>query len=280
MTHPTRAGHRDGRNGYDDLEPDLRLHAQSRVGDPGREERRDRLIREFLPLVHNLSRRYGVGTHSPEDVEQAGIVGLIKAIDRYDPESARGGPLAYLVPSVRGEMLRYLRDHTWAMRVPRDLKELSVRVRKATDVLTQQLGRAPRPTELAEEIGVPVGEVVDTLAALESYQAHSLDVPFAEDGPSLGDRLGVEDEALDVVEQRGTLRSLINELPERERTILLLRFYGEQTQTRIAEQVGVSQMHVSRLLSRTIEHLRSRMADEEPDGEPLVEDRPGLPEDA
>ncbi|MDN5914509.1 MAG: sigma-70 family RNA polymerase sigma factor [Pseudonocardia sp.] len=111
-------------------------------------------------------------------------------------------------------------------------------------------------------------------------QAHSLDVPLAEDGPSLGDRLAVEDDALDLVEQRGMLRQLINELPERERTILLMRFYGEQTQTCIAEQVGVSQMHVSRLLSRTIEHLRSRMDADDPDGGgSLLEDRLASAED-
>ncbi|MET0190221.1 MAG: SigB/SigF/SigG family RNA polymerase sigma factor [Pseudonocardia sediminis] len=261
----TPARRRDGRDGYDDLEPDLRRHAESTVGDPGREERRDRLIREFLPLVHNLSRRYATGGHSSEDLEQAGVVGLIKAIDRYDPDAATRGALAYLVPSVRGAMMRYLRDHTWAMRVPRDLKELSVRVRRATDVLTHRLGRAPRPSELAEETGVRVEEVVDTLAAMETYQAYSLDAPTAEGEPGIVERLGSEDTDLEVVEQRGTLRRLINELPERERTILLLRFYSEQTQTRIAEQVRVSQMHVSRLLSRTLEQLRTQMAAGEPD---------------
>ena len=259
MTSTENRSRRDGPRAYDDLEPELRRHAACRPGDPGREERREHLIREFLPLVRNLSRRYGAGAQSPEDVEQAGVVGLIKAIDRYDPESAPGGPLAYLVPSVRGAMLRHLRDHTWSMRVPRDLKELSVGVRRATGTLSQRLGRAPRPSEIAEELGVPVGDVVDTLGAIDSYRADSLDVPGVGGAPALGERLGDEDSALDVAEQRGDLRRLINELPERERTILLLRFYGDQTQSRIAEQVGMSQMHVSRLLGRTLERLRRQL---------------------
>lgn len=251
-------GRRDGPHAYDDLEPELRRYAASRPGDPDREARRTHLITEFLPLVRNLSRRYA-GAHAADDLEQAGVLGLIKAIDRYDPDSTTGGPLAYLVPSVRGEILRHLRDHTWSMRVPRALKELSVGVNRATVILTQRLGRAPRPSELAAELGVPVSEVVETLGALHSYRTASLDETDLEGGGAPADRLGTDDPALEVVDHRGDLRRLIAELPEREREILLLRFYGEHTQTQIAEKVGVSQMHVSRLLTRTLDRLRERL---------------------
>ncbi|TCK24648.1 SigB/SigF/SigG family RNA polymerase sigma factor [Pseudonocardia endophytica] len=253
---------RTGIHAYDDLEPELRRHVDADPGDRGYHDRRERLIREFLPLVRNLARRYS-GPHSAEDIEQVGTVGLIKAIDRYDPDSATGGALAYLVPSVRGEMLRHLRDHTWSLRVPRGLKDMSVSVNRATIALTQRLGRSPRPSELAEELGVDVSDVVETLGALESYRTESLDMPDQESGQPLAERVGDHDPALDLVEHQGDLRRVIDELPERERTILLLRFYGEYTQIQIAERIGVSQMHVSRLLSRTLERLRTRLSAEE-----------------
>lgn len=261
-----RPGRRGGPDAYDDLQPALRRYAERYVDGADEAQLRDHLIRGFLPLVQNLAQRFRTPAHPVDDIEQAGVVGLIKAIDRYDPDAATGGVLGYLVPSIRGEMMRYLRDHTWAMRVPRDLKELSVAVKKATDTLTHRLGRAPRPTELAREIGVRVEEVVETLGALESYQATPLDVPLNEGGLSIAERMGEDDTDLDLVENRDDLRRAIAGLPERERTILLLRFYGEQTQTRIAEQVGVSQMHVSRLLTRTLSRLREQL-----DGEAAAE---------
>lgn len=256
---------RDGPDAYDDLVPDLRRHAESKPGAPGRDARRDRLITEFLPLVRNLSHRYA-GRIPAEDLEQAGVIGLIKAIDRYDPDASTGGPLAYLVPSVRGEILRHLRDHSWSMRVPRALKELSVGVNRATVTLTQRLGRAPRPSELATELGVPVVEVVETLGAMDSHRASSLDETDPDSGFGPADRLGADDPALAVIDHRGDLRRIVSELPERERTILLLRFYGEHTQSQIAERVGVSQMHVSRLLTRTLAELRVRMVADADEG--------------
>ncbi|MBP2371939.1 sigma-70 family RNA polymerase sigma factor [Pseudonocardia parietis] len=220
--------HRDGPHGYDDLEPDLRRLAGMEPDDPARGPLRERLICEFLPLVRNLSRRYLTATHSAEDILQVATLGLIKALDRYNPDAATGGPLGYLIPSIRGEILRYLRDHSWALRVPRDLKELSIGINRATVTLTQQLGRAPRPSELAEELGTTTADVVEALGALESYRASSLDVPGSDGELTLGDRLGDEDPDLEAASMRDELRDRIDVLPPRERRILLLRFFCQR----------------------------------------------------
>lgn len=254
-----RSARRDGPHGYDDLEPELRRLARMDADDPDRRALRDRVICEFLPLARNLSRRYVTAAHSAEDVEQAATLGLIKAVDRYDPDAATGGPLGYLVPSVRGEIMRYLRDHSWALRVPRDLKELAVGINKATARLTQDLGRAPRPSELAVELDVDTEEVVEALSALESYRAASLDMPGPDDEPPLGERLGGDDPELEIASLRGELREHIDALPPRDQRILLLRFYGNRTQSEIAAEIGVSQMHISRLLSQIIARLRSEL---------------------
>lgn len=258
-TQRSQASRRDGPNGYDDLGPDLRRLARLAADDPERGPLRDRLICEFLPLVRNLSRRYLTAAHSSEDLEQAATLGLIKALDRYDPDAATGGPLGYLVPSVRGEILRYLRDHSWALRVPRDLKELGVSINKATVVLSQRLGRAPRPSELAEELDADTSEVVEALGALESYRAASLDMPGPDGELTLGERLGDDDPDLETATMRDELRTRIDALPPRERRILLLRFYGDRTQSEIASEIGVSQMHVSRLLTRIVGRLREEL---------------------
>jgi RNA polymerase sigma-B factor len=254
----TPADGRDGPHGYDDLQPVLRRHAEGGPDDPQHGARREYLITQFLPLVRNIARRYATSA-AAEDLEQAGVVGLIRAIDNYDPDVTAGSPLAYLVPSIRGSMLRHLRDHTWALRVPRPIKDLTVAVNRASIDLTQRLGRAPRPSELAAELGRSLDEVIEALDALAGHRADSLDEPEYETGFTPGDRLGDEDAALDLVDHSGDLRRLITALPERERTILLLRFYGEHTQTQIAEKVGISQMHVSRLLTRTLAHLRAEL---------------------
>ncbi|MBN9797862.1 SigB/SigF/SigG family RNA polymerase sigma factor [Pseudonocardia alni] len=264
-TRPTTTT-RDGRRGYDDLIPDLDQLAGTEPGTPGRDALREYVIREFRPLVRNLSRRFAAPGRGVEDIEQAGMLGLVKAVDRYDPSSATGGPLGYLVPSIRGEMKRHLRDYSWAVRVPRDLKELAVTVGRVADELGQRLGRPPRPSEIATEVGVPIGEVVDALGALESHHAKSLDAPVGDDGSgeglSLAERMGSEDPALDLAAHGPGMRAALNELPERERRMLVLRFYGDRTQSQIATELGISQMHVSRLLSRTLARLRERLADD------------------
>lgn len=267
-TLPTPTGHatgRDGPHGYDDLIPHLERLAAADTGEPDRRALREHVIREFRPLVRNLSRRFAAPGPAAEDVEQAGMLGLVKAVDRYDPAAASGGPLGYLVPSIRGEMKRHLRDHTWSVRVPRDLKELAVTVARRADALGQELGRAARPSELARDIGVDVGEIVDALGALDSHHARSLDAPAGDDGADdatpLGERLGDDDAGLDLAAHRSEVRAALLGLPERERRILMLRFYGDRTQSAIAAELGISQMHVSRLLTRTLATLRERLAD-------------------
>jgi len=255
LTNREATVRRDGPNAYDDLLPDLRAHAAATPGEPGYRERRDHLVEAFLPLVHNLARRYSIDGNT-EDVEQVGIIGLIKAIDRYDPDLAPRGPLSYLVPSIQGEMKRHLRDRTWSIKVPRGIKELAVTVNQASIDLTTELGRSPRVSELAAHLHAPTDDIVDALAALESYRTRSLDVPDPETGTTLGERVGSDDDTLGVAEIRSDLRRAIAALPDRERTVLLLRFYGNHTQSEIGQRIGVSQMHVSRLISKSLALLR------------------------
>ena len=259
---------REGRTGYDHLIPHLEQLAGADEGSTTRSDLRDHVIRELRPLVRNLSRRFAPGGRGIEDVEQAGMLGLVKAVDRYDPASATGGPLGFFVPSIRGEMKRYLRDHSWSVRVPRDLKELAVTVQRTADTLGQELGRAPRPSELARELNVGVDQIVDALGALDSHRARSLDAPTGDgaesgDGIPLGEQMGGEDPDLHLAAHRGEMNALIRGLPERERTILMMRFYGDRTQSSIAAEMGISQMHVSRLLSRTLTRLREGLAEQD-----------------
>ena len=244
------------------LMPQLHRLASLPADDPRRAVLRGELIMSLLPVVRNLAGRHSAGRPAArEELVQVGTVGLITAIDRWDPERSPDDLLGYVVPCVRGEMLRYFRDRTWAARVPRRLKELSVAIGRVGGDLAQSLGRAPRPTELAEYLGADVGEVIEALQAQESRFAGSLEAA-SEDGNSPIDHLGELDQELDHVEYRHALRPLLNQLPERERTIVLMRFFGELSQTQIAERVGISQMHVSRLLARTLAGLRAALLDD------------------
>jgi RNA polymerase sigma-B factor len=252
---------------YVDLMPSLYAYAELDPADPRRRALRDELVLGFLPVARHLAKKHSRGYPGGlDDLVQVATVGLISAIDRWDPERAQGEFLGYLIPCVRGEILRYFRDRTWTMRVPRRLKDLGVAVRRVTGPLSQQLGRAPKPSELAAHLDVPVEEVIEALDAQANQSAGSLDaVAGDEEGDApLADRLGELDRELDLVEYRDALRPLLDRLPERERTILMLRFFGEMTQTQIAERVGISQMHVSRLLSRTLAELRRGLLDDRP----------------
>jgi RNA polymerase sigma-B factor len=246
---------------YADQMPKLREFAALPDADPRRDAVREELILAFLPVVHHLARRHATVAASVEELTQAGTVALITAIDRWDPELARGEFLGYLIPCVRGEMLRWFRDRTWSTRVPRRLKDLNVAISRAVGPLSQELGHAPRPSELATHLGATVAEVIEALEAHANRQAAQLDAVDPQTGIPLAERLGELDQELERVEYRHALRPLLDALPERERTILMLRFFGEMTQTQIAEQIGVSQMHVSRLLSRTLSRLRAELLD-------------------
>ncbi len=246
---------------YADQMPLLYEFASLPEADPRRAELRERLICAFLPVVEHLAKRHaGSGAVAErEELAQVGTVALITAIDRWDPALARGEFLGYLIPCVRGEMLRWFRDRTWSLRVPRRLKDISAAVAKAAEPLSQELGRAPRPSELAARLGVEVEDVISALDARANQTAAALDATSSETGDTVMERLGAADVNLEMVEYRHALRPLLEALPQRERTIITLRFFGEMTQTQIAQQIGISQMHVSRVLARTLAHLRAAL---------------------
>jgi RNA polymerase sigma-B factor len=225
--------------------------------DPRYEEVRNQLVTIHQPLVEHLARRFRNRGEPYDDLVQVATIGLIKSIDRYDPD--RGVEFStYATPTIIGEIKRWFRDKGWAIRVPRRLQELRLEIGSATAALTQELGRSPTVAELADRIGTGEDEVLEGLESAAAYSTLSLDAPEGgePDGPSVLDMLGAEDEALEGVENREALKPLLAGLPERERRILLLRFFAGMTQSQIAVEVGISQMHVSRLLARTLVRLR------------------------
>ncbi|RNL65286.1 RNA polymerase sigma factor SigF [Nocardioides marmoriginsengisoli] len=226
--------------------------------DPRQRALRDALIELHLPLVEHCARRFLHRGEPYDDLVQVGTIGLIKAVDRFDLE--RGVEFStYATPTIIGEIKRHFRDKGWAIRVPRRLQELRMSIATATGELSQSLGRSPTPREIGEHLGVGVEEVLEGIESANAYTTMSLDAGSGEDSGSWIETLGGEDEALDHVEIRESLRPLIEALPAREQQILVLRFFKQQTQSQIAAQVGISQMHVSRLLTRTLEQLRDEM---------------------
>ena len=225
---------------------------------PDRIALRSKLVTGYLPVVQHIARRFAGRGEPVDDLEQAGTVGLLNAVDRFEPD--RGIDfLSYAVPTITGEVRRHFRDRTWSMRVPRRLKDLQSSINSTVSQLSQELNRAPRPSEIAARLGIAVEEVVEGLDAQQAYRSTSLDELVSGADTSLADTLGSADAELDKVEYRQTLAPLLDDLPERERTILVLRFFGNMTQTQIADRVGISQMHVSRLLAQTVAGLRRKM---------------------
>ena len=232
--------------------------------DSAREGAREDLVHLHLPLVEHCARRFRNRGEPFEDLVQVGTIGLIKSIDRFDLE--RGVEFStYATPTIIGEIKRYFRDKGWAIRVPRRLQELRMQIGSASAELTQSLGRSPTPRELAELIGCTVEDVLDGIESSNAYSTLSLDASDdSEDGAAatMLDAIGIDDENLEHVEIRESIKPLLDRLDAREKKILLLRFFKNMTQSQIAEEIGVSQMHVSRLLSRTLEQLRTSL--EEP----------------
>jgi RNA polymerase sigma-B factor len=222
---------------------------------------RDGLVTLHLPLVEHCARRFRNRGEPLEDLVQVGTIGLIKSIDRFDVE--RGFEFStYATPTIIGEIKRHFRDKGWAIRVPRRLQELRMQISSTTADLTQQLGRSPTARELAEAIGCTVEEIVEGIESSNAYATLSLDAAddSGEDsGPSMLDMMGLDDVQLEHVEIRESIKPLLEALPPREKRILLLRFFKNKTQSEIAAEIGVSQMHVSRLLSRTLEQLRASL---------------------
>ena len=222
---------------------------------------RDGLVALHLPLVEHCARRFRNRGEPFEDLVQVGTIGLIKSIDRFD--LGRGVEFStYATPTIIGEIKRYFRDKGWAIRVPRRLQELRMQIGATTADLTQKLGRSPTPRELAEAIGCTIEEIIEGIESSNAYSTLSLDA--ADDGGEDGgmsmlDLIGLDDEELEQIEIRESIKPLLEALPSREKRILLLRFFKNKTQSEIALEIGVSQMHVSRLLSRTLAQLRTSL---------------------
>jgi RNA polymerase sigma-B factor len=250
------------RSGYEHLAPLFAERAGLPENHPRRERLRDELITGHLPLAQNIARRYGYRGENPEDLLQVASVGLVLAVDRFDP--GRGSDfLSFAVPTINGEVLRYFRDRVSTIRTPRRLRAMQSMVYDSAAELGQRHRRAPRPSEIAEHLGVDVEVVLEALLAQGAARTASLDEPAAREGSGERMRFGAAlaqiEEEFDLVEHREALAPLLAALTERERRILLLRFFGGLTQTEIGAEIGISQMHVSRLLSRTLAGLRRQL---------------------
>ena len=232
--------------------------------DPERLRIRGQLVELHLPLVEYLARRFRNRGEWLDDLTQVATIGLIKSIDRFD--LGRGVEFStYATPTIVGEIKRHFRDKGWAVRVPRRLQELKLALTKAIGDLAQGLGRAPTVAELAAHLQMSEEDVLEGLESANAYSTVSLDAPDSgdEDAPAVAESLGMVDEALEGVEYRESLKPLLERLPPREKRILLLRFFGNMTQSQIATELGISQMHVSRLLARTLTQLREGLTTED-----------------
>lgn len=236
-------------------EDELRERFRSLRAEPS-QALRSELINEFTGLAAYFARRYDRRGVPREDLHQVAMLGLLNAVDRFDPEMETRF-VSFAGRTIDGEIKRFFRDRTWSVRMPRRLQELHLRVRRASEELSHTLGRPPTVSELAEHIGVDIDEVLSALDAGNAYRADSLDRPAPGEEDRRSDLAALDGDAGFVaIEQRSLVQDLLASLPERERRILELRFFQEMSQTEIAAEMGISQMHVSRLLRRTVEQLR------------------------
>ncbi|HEV2058559.1 MAG TPA: SigB/SigF/SigG family RNA polymerase sigma factor [Solirubrobacteraceae bacterium] len=230
---------------------------------------RDQLVERFLPLARQLARRYQRAGEPLDDLLQVASLGLIKAIDRFDPEREIAFS-SYAVPTILGELKRYFRDRTWAVRVPRDLQELTLKVDRVVGKLSEDLRRQPSVAEIATAVGAEEENVLEALQAGGAYRAVSFDAPRAgndEEMATLGDSVGIDEQGFDRAEERATLQQLMSTVTPREREVLRMRFEQDMTQAEIGAVIGVSQMQVSRVIRQAISRLRSA-ADAEPASPP------------
>lgn len=221
---------------------------------------REAIVERTLPLADHVARRYRNRGEPIDDLVQAARVGLVNAINRFDPDNGADF-LSFAIPTIMGEVRRHFRDYGWAVKVPRRLKDLQGQLVKARAELSQQIGRAPTPSEVAGHLGIEREAVMEATIASSNYSTLSTDVQASDDDElrSVGDTLGDIDPNIDKVVDLETVRPLIAALPEREKTVLLLRFFESMTQTQIAERMGYSQMHVSRLLAQALRRLREQV---------------------
>ncbi|OAN33577.1 SigB/SigF/SigG family RNA polymerase sigma factor [Mycolicibacterium iranicum] len=249
---------------YADVDEDLARLTEV-VDDEERQRIRLEIVARCLPLADQLARRFAGRGEPSDDLVQVARLGLLKVVDRFDPEQGRF--VGFAVPSILGELRRHFRDNTWAMRVPRRVKDNHILVRDATASLSQRLGRSPTASELAEELDVDREEVLLSMQAVHAYRPLSLDMPIPGSdsaGQTLAAMQGAEDPRYDTIEDAMIVAELMTELPARERSILRMRFCECLTQTEIAKALDISQVHVSRLLSATLDRLRTRMWSEAP----------------
>ncbi|MFI5997196.1 SigB/SigF/SigG family RNA polymerase sigma factor [Streptomyces sp. NPDC051362] len=227
---------------------------------------RDELVALWLPMAHRLAGRFRDRGEALDDLRQVAALGLVKAIDRFDP--SRGAFESYAIPTITGEIKRHFRDRMWAVRVPRRVQDLRNKVRIARRELTERPG-SPEPStaEIAAHTGLTEEEVAAGVEALESFSSLSLDAELTagDDGLSLRDTLSTTDTSFDLVIDREAAKKALRRLPERERTVLYLRFFEDMTQSRIAEKLGISQMHVSRLITRSCERVRREALEQHAD---------------
>ncbi len=220
---------------------------------------REELVERFLPLARQLARRYARPNEPIDDLFQVASMGLLKAIDRFDP--ARGNAFStFAVPTIVGELKRYFRDTGWAVHVPRPIQERIGQVNRAVNELSRDLGYSPTPHELAERIGSSVEEVLEAMEAAKAFDAVSLDMPRGgshDEGSAYADTVGAHDERFEMVEYSAVIEPTMAALPDRDRLILRLRFERDLTQSEIAERLGISQMHVSRIIRRSLDRLRT-----------------------
>ncbi|HUH69903.1 MAG TPA: RNA polymerase sigma factor SigF [Mycobacterium sp.] len=261
MTERTAGDSVSRPNEYADVPEMFRELAAFAADSPEFQRHRDKIVERCLPLADHIARRFEGRGEPRDDLVQVARVGLVNAVVRFDVE-AGSDFVSFAVPTIMGEVRRHFRDNSWSVKVPRRLKELHLRIGAATADLSQRLGRAPTATELAAELGMDRAEVVEGLVAGSSYNTLSIDSGGGnddDDARAIADTLGDVDAGLDRIEDREALRPLLEALPERARMVLVLRFFESMTQTQIAERVGISQMHVSRLLAKSLARLRDQL---------------------
>jgi RNA polymerase sigma-B factor len=236
----------------------LRYMSTLAPDDPERIRLRDEVVEDHMPYARHLAHRYARSGVSEDDFRQVAYLGLVKAVDNFDPGYGTGF-LGYATPMIVGEIKRHFRDTTWSVHVPRRMQELSGSLRKAVETMTSELGREPTVPELAERLEATEEEIIQAIEASEAYTTASLDHPVGDDsdGAPLGELLGDRDPAFDLMIDRQVLKGLVAKLGERDKRILLMRYFRGMTQSEIGEELGVSQMQVSRLLTRILGELRT-----------------------
>jgi RNA polymerase sigma-B factor len=235
---------------------------------------RAELVAKFQPLAEYFARRFAGRGEPIEDLNQVANIGLLSAIDRFDP-TREVRFTTYAAATILGELKRYLRDKAWAIRVPRPLQELGLRMNRLIPELSQELRRSPTVQELAERLGATPEDVLEARDATHAYSTESLDAPIGEDDRTPMEVIGGSDPSLELIEGWTAIAPAIKDLSDRERRVLYLRFFSEMTQSEIADEIGVSQMHVSRILARTLERLRGAVSDTAPDEAETRGEEPG-----